>query len=69
MAHMTTARKAGRAHGLTSVEPTGERRGGTRHPLVATAMAAPVALLLAVACGGWHAMVVQASSVAGLMGR
>jgi hypothetical protein len=32
-------------------------------------MAVPVALLLAVACGGWHAVVVQASSVAGVLGR
>jgi hypothetical protein len=52
-----------------AVRPGRARRGSTRHPLVAAAMAAPVALLLAVACGGWHAVVVQASSVAGAMGR
>ena len=45
------------------------RPAGPRHPLVAVAMAAPLALLLAVACGGWHAVVLQASSVAGAMGR
>ncbi len=44
-------------------------RTGPRHPLVATAMAVPIAVLLAVAFGGWHAVVVQASSVAGMLGR
>lgn len=59
-----------RVRGVTSSALPGAGRPGTRrHPLVATAMAVPVAVLLAVACGGWHAMVVQASSVAGVFGR
>jgi hypothetical protein len=41
----------------------------TRHPLVAAAMAVPLAVLLAVAFGGWDAVVVQASSLAGMLGR
>lgn len=45
------------------------RPGGTRHPLVAVAMAVPAAVLLAVAFGGWEAVVTQASSVAGMIGR
>jgi hypothetical protein len=49
--------------------PTVSRRSGPRHPLVATAIAVPIAALLAVAFGGWHAVVVQASSVAGMLGR
>ena len=47
----------------------GSRLSGTRHPLIAAAMAVPLAVLLAVGFGGWHAVVVQASSVAGLIGR
>ncbi|MEU6347497.1 MULTISPECIES: hypothetical protein [unclassified Streptomyces] len=47
----------------------GIRPSGTRHPLVAVAMALPLAVLLAVVFGGWDAVVTQASSVAGLMGR
>ena len=69
MADTTAVRTVERMRGLTSVvRPTG-RRTGTRHPLVAVAMAAPLAVLLAVAFGGWDAVVIQASSVAGLMGR
>ncbi|MGW3241156.1 hypothetical protein [Streptomyces sp. NPDC001070] len=47
----------------------GIRPSGTRHPLVAVAMVLPLAVLLAVAFGAWDAVVAQASSVAGLMGR
>jgi DNA-binding transcriptional regulator YbjK len=47
----------------------GGRRTGTRHPLVAAAMVLPLAALLAYAFGGVDAVVTQASSVAGLMGR
>ncbi|WP_052868170.1 hypothetical protein [Streptomyces niger] len=42
---------------------------GTRHPLVAVAMALPLAVLLAVVFGGWDAVMTQASSVAGMLGR
>ncbi|NUS11815.1 MAG: hypothetical protein HOY69_10505 [Streptomyces sp.] len=47
----------------------GSRPAGTRHPLVAAAMVLPLAALLAYFFGGVDAVVVQASSVAGLMGR
>jgi DNA-binding transcriptional regulator YbjK len=47
----------------------GGGRTGTRHPLVAAAMVLPLAALLAYAFGGVDAVVTQASSVAGLMGR
>ncbi|WP_328917063.1 MULTISPECIES: hypothetical protein [unclassified Streptomyces] len=45
------------------------RTPGTRHPLVAVAMALPLAALLAYFFGGVDAVVTQASSVAGLLGR
>ncbi len=69
MADTATVRTAKRVRGLTAAVLPGGSRANRRHPLVAAAMAAPLAVLLAVACGGWHAVVVQASSVAGLMGR
>lgn len=47
----------------------GARVSTTRHPLVAAAMVLPLAALLAYAFGGVDAVVAQASSVAGLMGR
>ncbi|MCQ4082729.1 hypothetical protein NGB36_19480 [Streptomyces sp. RB6PN25] len=66
----TAIRAVRRARDLTSAALSGERRAsGTRHPLAAAAMAVPPAVLLVVAFGGWHAVVIQASSVAGLMGR
>ncbi|AEM82680.1 MULTISPECIES: hypothetical protein [Streptomyces] len=42
---------------------------GTRHPLVAAAMVLPMAILLTITFGGWEAVVTQASSVAGMLGR
>ena len=48
---------------------TVRRPAGPRHPLVAAAMVLPLAALLAYAFGGVDAVVTQASSVAGLMGR
>ncbi|MEU6173436.1 hypothetical protein ABZ832_16135 [Streptantibioticus parmotrematis] len=68
MAVHTAVRTVKRGRDLRAAVFSGGRRSGTRHPLVAVAMAVPVGVLLAV-CGGWHAVVVQASSVAGLMGR
>lgn len=47
----------------------GVRPGGTRHPLVATAMVLPLAALLVVVFGGWDAVVAQASSVGMMLGR
>jgi DNA-binding transcriptional regulator YbjK len=48
---------------------TGVRPSPTRHPVVAAAMVLPLAALLAYFFGGLDAVVTQASSVAGLMGR
>ncbi len=48
-----------------STRPQAERR----HPLVAAAMVLPLAIALAVAFGGVEAVVTQASSVAGTLGR
>ncbi|MEU9603852.1 hypothetical protein [Streptomyces sp. NPDC048057] len=45
------------------------RRPGQRHPLVATAMALPLAALLLYVFGGWEAVVTQASSVGVMLGR
>ncbi|MEW9518945.1 hypothetical protein [Streptomyces tubercidicus] len=47
----------------------GQRSSGTRHPLVAVAMVLPTAVLLVVVFGGWEAVLTQASSVAGMLGR
>lgn len=69
MAH-TAGRGASRAHGrLAAIAAFGVRPGGSRHPLVAAAMVLPLALLLAVVFGGVDAVVTQASSVAGMLGR
>ncbi|WP_199826211.1 hypothetical protein [Streptomyces sp. SBT349] len=48
---------------------TGTPRPERRHPLVATAMVLPLAIVLAVVIGGVEAVVIQASSVAGMLGR
>lgn len=42
---------------------------GSRNPLVAIAIALPVAALLAFAFGGWSQFAVQATSVVHLVGR
>ena len=74
MAHTVVGRgdvqAQGRFSGFVAAFPTfGVRPSGRRHPLVATAMVLPVALLLAVVFGGVEAVVTQASSVAGMLGR
>ncbi|SEM32769.1 hypothetical protein [Streptacidiphilus jiangxiensis] len=46
--------------------PTGE---GTRNPLVALAIALPVAALLAYAFGGWHQFALQANTMVQLIGH
>lgn len=51
------------------VASTTRRTGENRHPLVAAAIALPVAVLLSVAFGGWHQLVVQTQSVAAMIGR
>jgi len=65
-------RRTGRiATALSSVlsNQAGRRPDGTRSPLVAVAMALPVAVLLAVLFGGWSQFEAQASSVAAMFGR
>ncbi|NJQ01478.1 hypothetical protein [Streptomyces zingiberis] len=54
---------------LLRMAPVRSAGSGSRHPLVAAAMVLPCAVLLTVAFGGWDAVVTQASSVAGLLGR
>ncbi|WP_411142886.1 hypothetical protein [Streptomyces sp. x-80] len=58
----TQGRRAAAAFG-------GRQSSGTRHPLVAVAMVLPLAILLAVVFGGWEAVITQASSVVGMLGR
>lgn len=62
----TALRPQGRGRAAAS---GGRQPSGTRHPLVAVAMVLPLAALLAVVFGGWEAVVTQASSVAGMLGR
>ncbi|GAB2854748.1 membrane protein [Streptomyces deserti] len=45
------------------------RRQGRRHPLVATLMALPLAVLLLVVFDGWETVATQASSVGVMLGR
>lgn len=45
------------------------RRPGRRHPLVATLMALPLAVLLLVVFDGWETVATQASSVGVMLGR
>jgi hypothetical protein len=59
----TTERIATRYPGL------GDQPAGRRHPAVAVAMVLPFAIVLSVVFGGWEAVVTNASSVAGMMGR
>lgn len=69
MAH-TAERAARRVRGrLTTIAGFGTRAGGRRHPLVAAAMVLPLAIVLAVAFGAVQAVITQASSVAGILGR
>ncbi|MFI5823601.1 hypothetical protein ACIA8I_31590 [Streptomyces rishiriensis] len=48
---------------------TRPRRTGRRHPLVATLMALPLAVLLLVVFDGWETVATQASSVGVMLGR
>ncbi|MEU4152097.1 MULTISPECIES: hypothetical protein [unclassified Streptomyces] len=47
----------------------GPRRTGRRHPVVATLMALPLALLLLLVFDGWETVATQASSVGAMLGR
>lgn len=55
--------------GLPRIPSRGASRPVRRHPLVAAVMVLPLATLLTVVFGGWEAVVTQASSVVGLLGR
>ncbi|MET8009686.1 hypothetical protein ABZU86_02610 [Streptomyces sp. NPDC005271] len=66
----TVGRTVPRVRGRRVVDAFGTpSQGGTRHPLVAAAMVLPLALVLSITFGGWDAVVTQASSVAGMLGR
>ncbi|MBT2490099.1 hypothetical protein [Streptomyces sp. ISL-96] len=65
----TASRTMIRTQGRRAFASFGNRPSGTRHPLVATAMALPLAALLVVLFGGWEAVVTQASSVGVMLGR
>ncbi|UNO39040.1 hypothetical protein [Streptomyces sp. MST-110588] len=66
----SSGRTVVRTHGRRAAAAFGGRQSsGTRHPLVAVAMVLPLAVLLAVVFGGWDAVLTQASSVAGMLGR
>ncbi|GAA4328054.1 membrane protein [Streptomyces venetus] len=45
------------------------RRQGRRHPVVATLMALPLAVLLLLVFDGWETVATQASSVGEMLGR
>ncbi|MEU4687004.1 hypothetical protein [Streptomyces xinghaiensis] len=74
----TVGRVVSRTHGRRALgavgavlrtPPADTAASGTRHPLVAAAMVLPLAVVLTVVFGGWEAVMTQASSVAGLLGR
>ncbi|MZE78850.1 hypothetical protein [Streptomyces xinghaiensis] len=74
----TVERVVSRTHGrrglgavgaVLRTPPADTAASGTRHPLVAAAMVLPLAVVLTVVFGGWEAVMTQASSVAGLLGR
>ena len=46
-----------------------EPESGRRHPLAATLMVLPLAVLLFVVFGGWETVATQASSVGVMLGR
>ncbi|MDK1473443.1 hypothetical protein QNO07_08435 [Streptomyces sp. 549] len=62
-------RLTGLLAGLSASVPVGLRPAGRRHPLVAVMMVLPLAVLLGVVFGGVEAVLTQASSVAGMLGR
>ncbi|AJP01162.1 hypothetical protein ACFY4K_08175 [Streptomyces leeuwenhoekii] len=69
MAHTaprTLIREEGRKAYAAAFRP---RRQGRRHPLVATVMALPLAVLLLLVFDGWETVATQASSVGAMLGR
>ncbi|MBZ9643841.1 MULTISPECIES: hypothetical protein [unclassified Streptomyces] len=65
----TAPRTAIRTQGRKAYAAFRPRRTGRRHPLVATAMALPLAVLLLVVFDGWETVATQASSVGVMLGR
>ncbi|MFJ4618768.1 hypothetical protein [Streptomyces sp. NPDC088812] len=65
MAH-TAPRTIVRSQERTALRARGQ---GRRHPLVATLMALPLAVLLLVVFDGWETVTTQASSVGVMLGR
>ncbi|MFE1114386.1 hypothetical protein [Streptomyces rochei] len=53
----------------TMVRTRDSRRQTRRHPLVATIMALPLAVLLLLVFDGWETVATQASSVGVMLGR
>ncbi|MBX9395974.1 hypothetical protein K4749_20770 [Streptomyces sp. TRM72054] len=68
MAH-TAPRTLIREQGRKAHAAFRPRRTGRRHPLVATVMALPLAVLLLVVFDGWETVATQASSVGVMLGR
>lgn len=66
-----TSRTLGRTRGSRAYTVLFARphRTGRRHPLVATAMALPLAVLLLLVFDGWETVATQASSVGAMLGR
>ncbi|MEW2612548.1 hypothetical protein AB0937_20620 [Streptomyces sp. NPDC047880] len=62
----TLLREEGRKAHAAAFRP---RRQGRRHPLVATLMALPLAVLLLLVFDGWETVATQASSVGEMLGR
>ncbi|MEV7001353.1 hypothetical protein AB0N62_27160 [Streptomyces sp. NPDC093982] len=62
----TAPRTLIRTQQRTLLRPRRQRR---RHPLVATLMALPLAVLLLVVFDGWETVATQASSVGVMLGR
>ncbi|CAL9602079.1 hypothetical protein [Streptomyces pilosus] len=52
-----------------TVVRTREHGESRRHPLVATLMALPLAVLLLLVFDGWETVAIQASSVGEMLGR
>ncbi|MEV7082316.1 hypothetical protein AB0N88_27850 [Streptomyces sp. NPDC093516] len=68
MAH-TAPRTLIREEGRKVYAAAFPRRRGRRHPVVATLMALPLAVLLLLVFDGWETVATQASSVGEMLGR
>jgi hypothetical protein len=68
MAH-TAPRTLIREEGRKVYAAAFRHRQGRRHPVVATLMALPLAVLLLLVFDGWETVATQASSVGEMLGR